>query len=116
MTEAILDRLAGTPTVDITTTGAKSGRRVRIEIWGWVIDDRYIITGTPGPRHWMANVLAEPAITIHLADRDIEGRAVVVDDPELRRRVFSDPRTSWYLTQTTLEDLVERAPMIEVLF
>ena len=64
----------------------------------------------------MANLVADPAITIHLGDKDIEGRAVVVEDPQLRRRVFTDARTSWYLTQTTLEDLVEHAPMIEVLF
>ena len=113
---AALDLLAATPTVDLTTTGARTGRPSRIEIWGWVIDGRYIITGTPGPRHWLANVRSDPVVTVHAAGHDLPGTAVVVVDPEFRRRVFTDDATAWYLTQVPLDRLVAEAPMIEITF
>ncbi len=55
-------------TVDITTTGRLSGEPRRIEIWMYAIAGRYIITGTPGPRDWYANLMAEPGMTLHLPD------------------------------------------------
>src|SRR5262249_20671952 len=44
----ILAALARNRTVDITTTGARSGRAQRIEIWAWVAGDVVYLTGTPG--------------------------------------------------------------------
>lgn len=107
-------RLADTTTIDLTTTGRRSGRPARIEIWWFQVDDRFIITGTPGKRDWYANVLADPAVTIHAPFGEFPGRAHIVDDPEFRRRVFTDPRISWYRSQSELDDLVESAPMIEI--
>ena len=49
------------PTIDITTTGRHSGDARRIEIWMLVIEDRFFITGTPGPRGWLANVAERPS-------------------------------------------------------
>ena len=87
-----------------------------MEIWWFHIDDRSVITGTPGRRDWLANVLANPAITIHANGLDLPATARPVTDPEFRRRVMTHPDTSWYSTQAELEHLVADAPMIEVVF
>ena len=52
--------------IDITTTGRSSGVPTRIEIWSHMIDGRLIITGTPGPRNWLANLAADPIFTFHI--------------------------------------------------
>ena len=106
-------------TVDITTTGRRTGEPTRIEIWMFKVGDRYIITGTPGPRDWYANVLADPQMTLHLKDGspvDVDAIATPVFDPAIRREVLSAPTTSWYRTQTTLDDLVANSPMVELTF
>lgn len=110
----LVARLAATRTVDITTTGRRTGNPARIEIWWFHVDDRFVITGTPGPRDWYANVLADPNMTIHAPFGDFCGKASIIDDPGFRRRVFTEPSIGWYRSQSELEHLVELAPMIEV--
>jgi deazaflavin-dependent oxidoreductase (nitroreductase family) len=108
--------LTDSPTIEITTHGARSGRPSRIEIWAWSIDGRFVITGTPGPRDWLVNLRADPSIVVHAAGADFHGRAREISDPGFRRRVFTDPETAWYLTQCSLGELVDMSPMIEVEF
>ena len=67
-------------TIDITTIGRHSGRPRRIEIWFLNIDDRIWIAGTPGPRDWMANLVAEPRFVFHLK----ESVAADLEAPKLR--------------------------------
>lgn len=112
--QALVDQLAAILTIDLTTTGRRSGRPVRIEIWWFHLDGRFVITGTPGPRDWLANVRADPAVTVHSSVADVPGRASEVTDPEVRRRVLSDPQLGWYRSQAELEALVAGAPMIEL--
>jgi len=113
-TRRILDQVE---TVEITTRGRNSGELRRIEIWMYAIDGRYIITGTPGPRDWYANVMAHPRLRLHLPDgTDLAATAAPVDDPEFRKRVFTDPKTWWYRDQTSVADLIANSPMIEMLF
>ena len=116
MDELIRNRLERVRTIDVTTFGRRSGRPARIEIWWFSVDDRFIITGTPGPRDWYADVLADPRVIVHAVGGDHPARAVVIGDPEFRRHVFTRPEISWYATQAELDDLIERAPMIEVVF
>lgn len=108
------EELANHLTIDLTTTGRRSGRPSRIEIWWFRIDGRFVITGTPGPRDWFANVLADPRVTVHVAGMDLPGTARPVTDPAFRRRVMTDPMTFWYSTQARLEHLVADAPMVTV--
>ena len=111
--------LADDPTVDITTTGRRSGEPRRIEIWMLDVDGRYFITGTPGRRDWLANLLADPALTVHLKRRagvDVSGRATPVRDDDTRRRVIEHLAATWYRSQTPVDDLVAQAPMVEVTF
>ncbi len=110
----LLDRVE---TVDITTTGRSSGQPRRIEIWMYAIDARYVITGTPGPRDWYANVSVNPLLTLHLPDgTDLTARATTVTDTAFRTRVFTADKTEWYRSQTTVTDLIANSPMIELVF
>lgn len=110
------DHLAAHQTIDLTTFGRESGAPHRIEIWWFRVDDRFIITGTPGPRDWLANVMAKPEMIVHVGGRDLHARAALVTDPGFRRRVFTSRDTSWYKTQAELDRLVATSPMIEVVF
>jgi len=112
--DAELDALASHQTIGITTIGRNTGRPRRIEIWWFRVDGRFIITGTPGRRDWLANVKADPRIVVHVGRSDLEATASIVDDTELRRTVFAQPQTSWYSSQAELDHLVATAPMIEV--
>jgi deazaflavin-dependent oxidoreductase (nitroreductase family) len=110
------DRMASRRTIDLTTMGRKTGMPRRIEIWWFRIEDRFIITGTPGRRDWMANVIADPNVVIHLDGDDIPAQAVPVEDAQFRQWVFTRPHTSWYATQAELDHLVATAPMVEIVF
>jgi deazaflavin-dependent oxidoreductase (nitroreductase family) len=109
--------LADDPTVDITTTGRRSGLPRRIEIWMMAVDGRFFLTGTPGKRDWMANLAADPTLVVHLTRRasvDLAARAEPVDDPALRQRVLEHVNAAWYLEQAPLDVLLADAPMLEV--
>lgn len=111
-----LDDLARHRTIDLTTIGRRSGRPSRIEIWWFQVDSRFVITGTPGPRDWYANVLANPEVTVHVAGRDFPARAIPIRDPATRAGVFDASTTRWYSTQTQRQRLIEEAPMVEIIF
>lgn len=113
-TKAILDTIE---TVEITTIGRSSGRSRRLEIWMYAIGDHYVITGTPGPRDWYANVMAHPHLTLHLPNGvDLEAEVIPVTDPALRHRVFTAEKTWWYRSQTPVEQLVAESPMVRLVF
>jgi len=107
-------------TIDITTIGRNSGRPQRIEIWFKQVNGRTYITGTPGPRDWYANMLANPHFTFHLKQSiraDLPARARPVLAEAERRHILADPVMAWYHGQvSSLEDLVAGSPLVEVLF
>jgi deazaflavin-dependent oxidoreductase (nitroreductase family) len=117
--QVVRDELAGDPTVDITTIGRRSGEPRRIEIWMLDVDGRFFITGTPGRRDWLANLLADPHLTVHLKQRtvaDLEAIAAPVRDEATRRQVIEHLSAHWYRSQSPIDDLVATAPMVEVTF
>jgi deazaflavin-dependent oxidoreductase (nitroreductase family) len=117
--EVVRDELGDDPTIDITTTGRRSGRPRRIEIWMLDVDGRFFITGTPGRRDWLANLHANPELVVHMKRRagiDLAARATPVTDPETRRQVLEHLTARWYRSQATVDDLVASAPMVEVTF
>jgi deazaflavin-dependent oxidoreductase (nitroreductase family) len=120
MLDAVRQQLAHDPTIDITTIGRRTDAARRIEIWMMVVDDRFFITGTPGRRDWLANLRAEPAMTVHVRVgddvADLTARATEVTDEATRRRVLEHLTTSWYRGQSPLDDLIATAPMVEVTF
>jgi deazaflavin-dependent oxidoreductase (nitroreductase family) len=110
------DELARHRTIDLTTIGRRSGRPSRIEIWWFYIDGSFFITGTPGPRDWYANVLADPNDTIHAAGHDLRATANPVSDVEVRSRVFDSELTRWYSSQSQRQRLIDDAPMVKIVF
>jgi deazaflavin-dependent oxidoreductase (nitroreductase family) len=105
-------------TIDITTTGRRSGRPRRIEIVFHRIDGRTWISGLPSPRKraWLANLEADPRLTFHLkgpvAMADLPATARVVEDPEERRRVLERVARAW--RRTDVDRMVEQSPLVEV--
>jgi deazaflavin-dependent oxidoreductase (nitroreductase family) len=111
--------LADDPTVDITTTGRHTGLARRIEIWMLDVDGRFFITGTPGRRDWLANLVADPGLVVHLkrhAHVDLAARATPVVDAVTRRHVLDHLNATWYRAQQPLDVLVDASPMVEVVF
>jgi len=115
--DGLVERLAATRTIEITTVGHRSGRPVRIEIWWFQFEERFVITGTPGPRDWLANLRADPRIVVHALGQDLPATTRPLTDRAFRRRFFTQPdaEVGWYLSQSSLDRLVDAAPMIEVL-
>jgi deazaflavin-dependent oxidoreductase (nitroreductase family) len=107
-------------TIDITTTGRQSGLPQRIEIWFRRVNGRTYITGTPGPRDWYANLLANPHFTFHLkqsTQADLPAHARPVLDEAERQRILSDASMGWYHSQVnSLDELVAGSPLVEVVF
>jgi deazaflavin-dependent oxidoreductase (nitroreductase family) len=117
--DVVRDELRDDPTVDITTTGRRSGQPRRIEIWMLDVNGRFFITGTPGRRDWLANVIANPDLMVHLKRQghlDLQARARPVEDDDIRRLVLEHLNARWYRTQAPLDELVATSPMIEVTF
>ena len=107
-------------TVDITTTGRKSGEPRRLEIWAHYIDGRVVITGTPGPRGWYANILADPRLTIHLkgdVQADLAGTARAVTDAAERRVILTNVKRLSRMPQRrnmNVDERVRGSCLIEV--
>jgi deazaflavin-dependent oxidoreductase (nitroreductase family) len=117
--DVVRSELADDLTIDITTTGRRSGLPRRIEIWMLDVDGRFFITGTPGRRDWMANLTADPTLVVHLkrhSNIDLPARATTVDDTDTRRRVLEHLSAAWYRDQEPLDTLVATAPMVEITF
>lgn len=122
MDETISRAVRGGLTCDITTTGRRSGRPSRIEIWYFVVDGVVYLTGTPGPRDWYANLLADPRLTFHVkegAHAELAAVAEPVLDPVERRRVMGAVMVgnSWFRAQRfDLDAWVAGSPLVAIRF
>ena len=121
MGATIKQALATDQVIDITTTGRKSGHPQRIEIWFHRVDGKYYITGSPGRRHWYANVLAQPNMTFHLkqsAQADLPARAIPVTDALEKQRILRG--MSALKDRAEAKDLeskwAQESPLIEIQF
>jgi deazaflavin-dependent oxidoreductase (nitroreductase family) len=115
MDKRILKALAHDRTIDITTTGRKSGRAQRIEIWTWIADGTVYLTGSPGRRDWYANLKANPEFTLHVKrglQADLPARARPIEDPDERRTVLTRVLAGSY----DLEAWIAGSPLVEVEF
>ncbi|GAB7039115.1 MULTISPECIES: nitroreductase/quinone reductase family protein [Catenuloplanes] len=80
--------------VDITTTGRRTGRPRRIEIFFYRAHGAtYLCSGAGGgPTGWHANLRANPAFTFHLKHgvrADLPAHATTVTDPAERAAVLA---------------------------
>jgi hypothetical protein len=109
-------------TVDITTTGRRSGERRRIETWFYRVDGVVYLSGMPGRRGWAANLEAESAFTFHLKnglEADLPARATEVVDEAERRRILTallDDLGNVSSTPRDLEAWVAGSPLFAVEF
>jgi deazaflavin-dependent oxidoreductase (nitroreductase family) len=116
-------------TIDITTTGRRSGEPRRIEICFYRFEGSIYLSGIPGPRRrdWLANLAAEPHFTFHLKHgvvADLPAVATVITDPAERRRVFlqfvddfnhrNSPEGPW--PKAVLQEWLENSPLARVSF
>ena len=112
-----LEDLALTGTCDLSTMGRRSGRWRRVEIWYVIVDGQLVVTGTPGARHWLANLRANPEAVVHLRDpaRDVAVTVEEVTDESSRRRIVAQAwhLQPWYAEQAySMEDWVQDSPMV----
>jgi deazaflavin-dependent oxidoreductase (nitroreductase family) len=64
----------------LTTTGRATGKPREIEIWFGLQDSTiYLLSGGGDRSNWVRNLLADPAVTVRIADQSFRGRARVVD-------------------------------------
>lgn len=102
--------------IDLTTKGRLSGEPRRVEIVIFSFDGRLYISGMPGPRAWLANVAADPRLTIHLKGEvvaDLACRGRVISERAERRALLQRITRHWR-RESDLETFVAISPLIEV--
>jgi len=117
--DAIRSALERGHTIDITTTGRRTGQPRRIEIVFHNIRGRVYISGTPShrKRKWLANLESDPRLTFHLkgaVKADLPATARAITDEHERRAVLPDVARAW--KRDDLEEMVLYSPLIEVTF
>jgi deazaflavin-dependent oxidoreductase (nitroreductase family) len=116
-------------TIDITTTGRRSGQPRRIEIVFYRLGHDIYLSGVPGPtrRDWLANLAENPNFTFHLKHdvvADLPATATVIVDPVERQRVLAvfvdefnrrnGPGGLW--PEAVLKEWVADSPLAKVTF
>ena len=113
----ILRALRHGHTIDITTTGRRSGEPRRIEIVFFNFGGRIYISGTPNPnreRAWLLNLDADPRMTFHLKGpvrADLPATARVIRDPDERRPIIERIARAWRRDRAVMEAY---SPLIDV--
>jgi hypothetical protein len=127
--DEILAALLAHRTIDIVTTGARTGRLRTTEIWVTIIGGDVYICGTPNaskpdverkPRDWLANLIAHPRFVLRLKQDvhiDLPALAEPVRDSAERRRILGAPQCEYYVSQSkSLDHAVRDSPMVQVEF
>jgi deazaflavin-dependent oxidoreductase (nitroreductase family) len=118
MDDSIRRALGHGQTIDITTTGRRSGLPRRIEIVFHNFDGRIFISGMPSrrKRSWLANLEAQPRFTFHLKGRqvaaDLPATARVITDQAERQAIMPRVAAAW--RRDDVEAMVAYSPLIEV--
>ncbi|MCU1688121.1 MAG: hypothetical protein JWN20_49 [Jatrophihabitantaceae bacterium] len=112
--------------IDITTTGRQTGQPRRLETWLYRASGTLYLTGRPGRRSWLANIAADPALTVHLktsATADLPATGRVIHDEAQRRIILTEilneararvEATGGDTSPYDVDAWVERAPLVEV--
>ena len=114
---AILDALDHGHTIDITTTGRKSGEPRRLEIVFFNFGGRLYISGMPSAertRAWLHNMRANPEFTFHLKQgvhADLPAIATEVTEPIHRREVIEQVAKAW---RRDPDVMFSDSPLVEV--
>ncbi|MEA2675779.1 MAG: hypothetical protein QOI92_2971 [Chloroflexota bacterium] len=114
---AIVKALDQGHTIDITTTGRKSGEPRRIEIVFFNFGGRLYISGMPSAertRAWLHNMRANPEFTFHLKQgvhADLPAIATEVTEPIHRREVIEQVAKAW---RRDPDVMFTNSPLVEV--
>lgn len=114
--DEVLAALTRSQLIDLTTTGRRSGRARRIEIFLHHEDGRLFITGLPRAdrtRDWLRNVAADPHVVVHLKQTvvaDVPATARVVTQPEERRPYMEAAARRW--GRTDVDEMVRHSPLL----
>lgn len=112
-------------TIDITTTGRRSGQPRRVEICFYRFGDTIYLSGMPRPRprDWLANLAADPHFTFHFKRgvvADLPAVAEVITDPAERRGPLAQFAEDANLRNgpgsADRDEWVERSPLARVTF
>lgn len=104
-------------TIDITTTGRRSGEPRRIEMMFHSFDGHLYISGMPRAgktRAWLQNLRATPHFTFHLKQllqADLSATAREITEPAERRAVIAKVAKVW---NRDPEEMFEHSPLVEV--
>jgi deazaflavin-dependent oxidoreductase (nitroreductase family) len=104
-------------TIDITTTGRRTGEPRRVEIVFHSFDGHLYISGTPNPRRtraWLLNLRANSRLTFHLKhllQADLPATAREITDDAERRAVLAKVAKVW---NREVQPMVASSPLIEV--
>lgn len=104
-------------TIDITTTGRRTGAARRIEIVFHNFGGRLYISGLPNPqgeRAWLLNLRADARLTVHLKQfvkADLPATAREITDLAERREVLEKVARVW---RRDAEPMVRWSPLIEI--
>jgi deazaflavin-dependent oxidoreductase (nitroreductase family) len=100
----------------LTTTGRRTGRPHRIEIWFLEYDDAvYLFSGGGETSDWVRNLRREPLVQLELPDRQMRPySATVLDRPadDLRRRM--DARYYGTSAGQDLTDWAQRSTVVQL--
>jgi len=115
LSEATWAALNRSQLIDLTTTGRRTGRLRRIEIFLHSDDGRLYITGMPRAdrtRDWIHNIEADSHVVVHLKQSvvDVPATARVVTDPDERRPLIEAAARRW--GRTDVPDMLRHSPLI----
>ena len=115
--DRVREALTRSQVIDMTTTGRTSGEARRVEIVMHNLGGRLYISGMPfrQRRSWLANIEANPKITIHLKRglrADVPAIAREITDPTERRQILEQVARVW--KRTDVETMMNYSPLIEV--
>ena len=116
MNENIRTALHRSQVIDLTTTGRRTGRPRRIEIFLHEQDGRLFISGMPRAdrtRDWIHNITADPYVVVHLkrtVSADIPMTARVVTDLAERRPFIEAAARRW--GRTDVDEMLQHSPLI----
>jgi deazaflavin-dependent oxidoreductase (nitroreductase family) len=97
---ALADELGGEEYAYLTTRGRRTGRPHTIEIWFALVGTTvWMISGGGTSSDWVANLLADPAVTVRIGDRTLTGRARTdagdAGDTAVARRLLAARYQGW---------------------
>lgn len=95
----MFERLADLDFAYLTTTGRRSGRPHRIEIWFAFRDGRiYLLSGGGGAADWVKNIRADARIRIQVGSRGVAARGRIVTrkrEDQLARELLDAKYMAW---------------------